>query len=54
MTRTPDGGARSFDALFVGMINLDVTVEGFRREMPLSKLSSVRGIRLNVGGDAAN
>lgn len=49
-----DGRDKSFDAAFIGMINLDVTVEGFREDMPRAKLTNVRGIRVNVGGDAAN
>lgn len=48
-----EGGDR-YDVLVVGMINLDVVVEGFTSEMAVAKDSRVRGISFRTGGDAQN
>lgn len=43
-----------YDVLVVGMINLDVMVEGFLPEMAGVKDSRVRAISFRTGGDAQN
>ena len=43
---------RRFDALFLGMLNFDISVAGFAAEMCSRKQSYVPRIALGTGGDA--
>lgn len=45
---------RRFDALFLGMLNFDISVAGFAAEMCSRKQSYVPRIALGTGGDAVN
>lgn len=45
---------RRYDALFLGMLNFDISVAGFAAEMCSRKQSYVPRIALGTGGDAVN
>lgn len=45
---------KQYDAAFLGMINFDISVKGFSRDMACRKQSYVPPIVLGAGGDAQN